>query len=61
MFECSITLKNSEQRYTKKSLQYEEGIVISEDSPLIMELVQKAKSEFKGEVEDARVVLTLNL
>lgn len=59
MFECRIKVSNSEQSYTKKSLQYEENVVISEESPLILELVNKAKSEFKGEVED--VVVTLKL
>lgn len=61
MFECRIKVSNAEQTYTKKSMQYEENVVISEDSPLLMELVEKAKSEFKGDVEDVKVTLTLTL
>lgn len=59
MFECRIKVSNSEQSYTKKSIQYEENVVIAEDSPLILELVNKAKSEFKGDVEDVKVTITM--
>lgn len=59
MFECKIRVSNSEQSYVKKSLQYEENVIVSQDSPLLQDLVNKAKSEFKGEVEDAVVTLKL--
>lgn len=59
MFECRIKVSNSDQSYIKKSLQYEEDVVISETSPLLMELVAKAISEFKGAVEDVVVSIKL--
>jgi bifunctional DNase/RNase len=57
MFECIIKVSNSEKTNTTKSLQYEEDVIISENSPILHELIKKAVEEFKGEVEDVRVTL----
>lgn len=58
--EISITVKNDEKRLTKKSLEYDE-YTVSENDPLIQELIREAVKEFQDEVTDVKIKITMSV
>lgn len=59
MIEISVKLTNEESKFTKKFVQYEEGITLSKDDPVLNDVVKSAIDNFKAPVDD--VFLTIRM
>ena len=53
-FEVTIFLKGEDQSYKRKFLCYEESF-ISQDDPIIKDLIESCKKECKFEIEEVKV------
>jgi len=58
--EITVTIKDDERTYKSKHLIYT-TYTISEDDPLIKELIAKALQEFNGEPTDVRIRINLTI
>lgn len=59
--ELTITIKNSEQRYTQKFL-INDVYAFNELDPIIAKCLEEAKGNFKGsEIEDIKIKASLSL
>lgn len=58
--EVTITVKNEEKRQTHKSLVYD-NFTVSEEDPILKNLMDKAVAEFNDEVEKVQVKITMEV
>jgi hypothetical protein len=55
--EVKVKVSNEEQKYTQKFPCYE-SITISRDDPVLSKMVEDTLKNFKGDVDEVRVVFT---
>lgn len=57
--EIKVKVSNDEQRYSQKFACYE-PITISKDDPTLAQMVEEAMKNFKGNVEEVKVIISYN-
>jgi len=57
MFELSIKVSNEEKKSISKHLVYRTDIYLSEHDETLSALVNKAKKEFPGEIQDVKLTI----
>lgn len=57
MFELSIKVSNEEKKSITKHLVYRHDVFLSEHDETLAPLVNKAKKEFTGEIQDVKLTI----
>ena len=55
--EVKVKVSNDEQKYSQKFPCYD-SITISKDDPTLAKMVEEAIRNFKGDVDDVKVIVT---
>lgn len=61
MIEVNVKVTNSESKLAKRSLLYDEDIVLSRNEPRLERLIEQALKEFERSGAPAEVLLTLKM
>lgn len=58
-FEIKVSIKDSDQKLTKKFPVYSDGIKLTREDPELKKLVNKTIDDFKGDKQDCDIALTV--
>jgi len=61
MIEAQVKISNSESKLAKKSLIYDEDIMLSQKEPKLQHIVEQALKEFERSGPPEEILLTLKM